>query len=391
MNILKLKKNADKRIASGHCWIFSNELTEIPRLEPGTIVEIVSQKGESFGKAFYNPNSLIAARLLFHHGEIDKEFFNKRIFAALNQRRQLLPYENSFRLVFGESDFLPGLIVDKFGDYLSLQTISAGMDCRLNMITESLLEVLPETKGIIQKNNSSLRSYEGLPMIEGTIFGIIPENIEITDCGMKVSVSLSAAQKTGYYFDQRYNRLFLRNMSKGKKVLDCFTNLGGFALNAALGGAKFATGVDSSSGAITGAKNNAKLNNINNAEFIESDVIDLLKSENASEKKWDVVVLDPPAFAKSKKTVKAAIGGYANINRLALKIIDNGGYLASASCSQHISEELLFDIISAEAAKQGKMLKLVFRGGQPPDHPILTAMPETQYLKFFVFQVINEI
>lgn len=388
MNKLVLKKGAEKRLLNGHLWVFSNEVSEHPSLSAGSTVEIIASNGKSFGKAFYNPSSLISARLLLHSSDLSVDFFKERIITSYKFRRQALPGENSFRLIFGEADLLPGLIVDKYEDYLSLQTLSAGMEVRKDLLISALTSAMPDIKGIYEKNASALRSYEGLPDIEGVLFGEIPGEIMISENGVKYSVSIQEGQKTGFYFDQRFNRSFLKKISSGVRILDCFTNQGGFALNCSIGGADKVVGADSSASAINRARNNALLNNLKNVEFIESDVVELLRGELSSGSKYDIVILDPPAYAKSKKTLKTAIGGYANINRLALKLLNRGGFLATASCSQHLSEDSLFDIVNNEAARQNINLRMIYRGGHPPDHPVLSSMNETGYLKFFVFQIL---
>ena len=282
--------------------------------------------------------------------------------------------------------FCPGLVIDKFEDCFAMQVLSYGIENTLEMIIAALLRLFPETKGIALKNNSSLRSLEGLPLYEKVIYGEIPDSVVISENGIKLEVSILSGQKTGYFFDQKINRLFLQNVSKDFQILDCFCNQGGFALNAAVGGAKRAVGVDVSENAVQNAIQNAKINNLSNAEFIKADVFDFLDEEIKRKAKWDAILLDPPAFAKNKKRVPMAKRGYAEINSKALKLIKKGGFLFTSSCSQHIYEDVFLEIIAKEAAKQKRNLRMIFRGEQSPDHPILIAMPETRYLKFFAFQ-----
>jgi len=387
VDILKLKKNHDSRIRGGHLWVFSNELIEVPQLEPGSVVEVYNYQNESFGYGFYNPNSLIAVRLLKTKNDIDVSFFIERINQALRYRNNLNLDLRLLRLVFGESDFLPGLIIDKYEEYFAVQTSSFGMDINKSLIVEALLKIFPETKGIIEKNNNSARENEGLALNQSVLFGQIPDVIQTVENSIKLSIAIDQGQKTGYFLDQKLNRLYLQNISRGLKVLDCFCNLGGFGLNCARGGAKKITCIDSSASALENAKKNFSINNFNNAEFVEEDVFKFLSDELNDGRLKDIIILDPPAFAKNKKSIHSAKSGYAKLNRLALKLLTNSGFLVSSSCSWHIDEDTFFKIIVKEAEKLNKQLRIVFTGKQSPDHPILVSMPETKYLKFFVFEV----
>lgn len=389
MTTLFLKKNHERRLRSGHLWIFSNELENVPRTIPaGEIVEVKSSSGASFGTGFFNPNSLIAVRLLlFQDFVLSQKFFADRIRQSLALRNRTLPQETAYRLVFGESDFLPGLVIDRYGDFFALQTLSAGMEIHSAEICSALREIFPETKGIIEKNISKLRELEGLPPREGILWGEVPQEIFMRENGIEYVISLLEGQKTGYFLDQKINRREISVLSQNLRVLDCFTNQGGFALNAAKAGAKRVLGVDSSQSAIDSCRKNTKLGEFSNVEFLTADVFDFLKNEVNSKNSWDLIVLDPPAFAKSKKHIPTAKRGYADINRMALKLITTGGFLATGSCSHHIYEDVFLEIIEEEARKQNRRLRLIFRGQQSPCHPILTAMPETRYLKFFIFQV----
>ena len=383
-----IKNGHEKRLFFGHHWIFSNELTHIPQLEAGTIVEVFNDQSKSFGYGFFNPSSLISVRLLFTSEPPDKSLFVTRIQSALNYREKLFLGSKVYRLVFGESDFLPGLIIDRYGDYLALQSLSAGVEKNLTIIVEALLEVMPEIKGIYAKNLSYLRQMEGLEQNEYLLFGTIPEENIVDKDGIKLSISLVGGQKTGYYLDQRINRKFIRGLSDGLRVLDCYTNQGGFALNASLGGAEEVTAIDTSQSALDKAALNAEINSFKNITLFNADVATFLEQSIVDNKEWDLIILDPPAFAKNRKKVPVAKAGYAKINRLAMRLIPSGGFLASSSCSQQIDENEFLEIIHVEASKLGKQLRLVFRGLQSPCHPILTAMPETKYLKFFVHQII---
>jgi len=390
LETIQIKSNAFKRLSTGHLWVYSNELTEIPKLKPGTIVKAVINKSnqKSFGLAFYNPHSLISLRLLSTEKEINADFFIERIKKANSMRREIYPNCNMYRLVFGESDLLPGLIIDRYGDYFALQIHSAGMENLINQIIDALIQIFPKTKGIIRKDNSHFRIIEGLQLIEEVVFGEIPENIFCEELGIKLSISLLGQQKTGYFLDQRENRFSIRNIVKNKTVLDCYTNQGGFALNASIAGAKEVIGLDSSSTAIEKAKQNAMLNQLQNIDFIEYDVEEYFEKLFEENRKFDVIILDPPAFAKNKKSIYSALSKYSKINRMALKLLEIGGYLITSSCSYHIKESEFYNAVTNEAVKQGYRLTLIQRGNQAPDHPILTCMDETNYLKFFIFKLL---
>lgn len=386
MEKLKLKKKHDTRIRRGHLWVFSNELEEIPMLEAGSVIELMDSHDNSYGYGFYNPHSLIAVRLLKTTEIIDSGFFLNRIESALKYRKRIFPAENSFRLVFGESDLLPGLVIDKYEDYFAVQMLSAGMEKMKSIILDALLRLFPNTKGIIRKNNSKLSELEGLSSDDEIIFGEIPEFIHTTENGTRLNISLATGQKTGYYLDQRENRLAVRKLSHGLTVLDCFTNQGGFALNAALGGAVSVNAVDYSEQAVIAAKLNAEANNLT-IDFTIEDVFDYLTHSLSEGRQWDMIILDPPAFTKSKKNLDKAIAGYARLNKLAVKALAPGGFLATSSCSQHLLENDFYRIVTNECHRQNRIPTVVYRGMQSPDHPVLASMPETQYLKFFIFRL----
>ncbi len=382
--VLNIKKNHDRRVKNGHLWVFSNELDELPKLAPGSLVH-VSTRNEDYGLAFYNPNSLIALRLL-KTDKFDIALLKDRLIKCRESRNTLLTGENSYRLVYGESDFMPGLVIDKFEDYFAVQILSAGWENHKDMLLEALLDVFPTTKGIIQKNNSYHRELENLREEDLLLFGDIPDEIIISENQILYSVSIAKGQKTGHFFDQRENRLMLRRISQGKSVLDCFSNTGGFSINSAVGGAKSVRAVDISQQCIDSLIRNARLNKVN-IDAVCSDVFDYLKK---SEEKYDIVILDPPAFTKSKKNIQQALNGYFVANTLAMRKINDRGYLVTASCSQHVDELSFISTIETAAKKENISLKLIFRGLQSPDHPILTSIPETQYLKFYIYQLIKK-
>lgn len=382
-------KGGRKRLKQGHLWIFRDEITgSTDGLSAGDIVRVHTDYGYDCGLGFFHPTSQIAVRLLHcFDEELTQEFIRQRLHNAQKLRERFFPSCTAYRLSFGESDFLPGLILDRYNDYFSMQILSAGMEKNKSLIINSLLELFPSTKGIIEKNDSRTRDLEGLPRNEEFIWGALADNIIIEENGILLNISLEHGQKTGYFFDQRLNRAAVANLSDGLKVLDCFTNQGGFALNAAKAGAVEALGIDISASAIEQCKLNAETNKLSNAKFIKADVFEILKEKAHSGEKWDMVILDPPAFTKSKHTIPQAKRGYSDINRQALKLIEKGGFLVSSSCSHHISEEMFLSIIQDEAQRINRKLKLVWRGMQSPDHPILLGMPETAYLKFLIFEV----
>ena len=384
---ISLKRNADNRIKFGHLWIFSNELQEIPKLQPGVVVKVVDSNQKSYGFGFYNPASLISVRLLKTEIFPSVQLFIERIAISKALRQSLLGDIEMCRLVFGESDLLPGLIIDKYSNYFAIQILSAGMELMKSEIVQALLEIFPETKGIIEKNDTKLREIEGLPLISTVLFGEIPEKFISQEQGVQLELSLSEGQKTGYFLDQRINRKFVRTISRGLSVLDCYTNQGGFALNAGIGGAEKIAAIDCSETALNAVSRNAELNGLK-IETIKADVAEYLSKAVERNEKWDMIILDPPAFAKNRKSVPKAKAAYAKINRLAMKMLNPNGYLIASSCSHHVFEDVFKDAIYRESCKLGKQLKQVYRGGQSPDHPILLSLPETQYLKFFVFQVV---
>lgn len=373
----------------GHLWVFSNEVAEMPKAAAGTMVHVESADGESFGTGLFNPDSLIAVRLLqSDSAELDHTFFVERFESARRYRERVLAGQQSYRFVFGESDFLPGLIIDRYGDYFALQVLSAGMAQRLSLIVEALKAVFPSTKGIVEKNNSHLREKEGLELREGVLWGDVPDEILMEENGIQFGINLLKGQKTGYFLDQKLNRERIKELAQGLRVLDCFTNQGGFALHAAKGGATRVLGIDSSAQAIERCRRNVELNGFSMVEFVEEEVFAYLGRAVAEKEQWDMVILDPPAFTKSRKQIHAARRGYEKINRLGIQLLPSEGLLVTGSCSHHISEELFLSIVYEQALREGRQLRLVFRGNQAPDHPVLFSMPETLYLKFFVFEVL---
>ena len=384
--IVTLKKNEDRRILRGHLWAFSNEIkTTSGDLLPGDIVDLQSHSGKFLGLGLYNPHSLIAVRLLTtERDEIDFQFFRKRIESAHALREKM--YKGTYRLIHGEGDFLPGLIIDKYNNYLSIQTLSLGMDRRLTLICD-VLESLFHPSGIIERNESSARLIEGLEQKKGILRGSAEPTV-IEEYGIRYTVDLLEGQKTGFFLDQRENRKAFRRYAGGADVLDCFCNDGGFALNAAYGGAVKVMGIDTSEKAVQRATANAQLNRMDTTtQFAEKDVFQFLKQVVTEGLQFDLVNLDPPSFAKSKKNISEAKQGYREILTNAIKILKGGGILSTSSCSHNITEETFIDIVNTSARRLGRKITMLEWHGAAPDHPVLPAMPETRYLKYGIFLV----
>ena len=383
-----LKKNEDLRVVKGHPWVFSNEIQEItggPAI--GDVVEVVSAGRKVVGIGFYNPHSLIAVRLLSRMlEEIDAAFFQKRLERALELRLRLYPDADAFRLVHGESDYLPGLVIDRFKDHLSVQTLSYGMDARLSTICDVLEELL-HPAAIIERNETSLRTMEHLPPRKGVLRGTPAGRIVFSENGILYEIDPMGGQKTGFFLDQRENRLLVARLCRNARVLDCYCNDGGFALNAARGGAESVVGIDSSNEAVAAAKRNAELNNFVTTSFCCEEATDALNRFGNEGKTFDVAILDPPSFTRNKKSVPSARQGYRELNARALRLVKTGGYLATASCSHHIEPQAFLDDLTVAARKSNKRLQMIEWRGASPDHPTIPTVPETSYLKFAVFRV----
>ena len=386
---LILKRHEDGRIVRGHRWVFSNE---IERMEgepsPGGIVEVVRADGRAIGLGCYNPHSLIAVRILTDKRErIDRGFFVSRLRHALLLRKRLYPDHESFRLVHGESDDLPGLIVDKFEDCLAVQTLCLGIDLMKEEICDALEDVL-HPRCIVERNESNLREREGLPIKSGVLRGDAPAKIVIREADLKFEVDLLVGQKTGFYFDQRENRIVMRRFAPGARVLDAYCHDGAFALHMARAGAAAVLGLDISPDAIERARANALLNQLEpRCQFESIETGAAIEALHGKGERFDVVILDPPSFTRTRKNVPAAKKGYEEVNRRALRVLKRGGILASATCSFHITDETFLGCIQEAAFKTNRVLRLLEWRSQAPDHPILPSMPETRYLKFGVFQV----
>ncbi len=389
MKTVQLRPREHYRLIEGHQWIFRNELQQATDAEPGEVVMVLTNDGRELGIGFYHPTSRISVRMAGAPSEtVNTEYFEQRIRRALRLRQHYMPEAQAYRVVFGEADMLGGLIVDRFADTLVLQTFSAGMDMRLSMIVQALLHVLPNTTGIIERNTMATRRKEGLPLREGVLYGDVPNTVKFTENNIVLEASVHTGQKTGYFLDQSVNRRWVQDHSRGLRVLDAFCNVGGFALHAASGGATSVLGVDSSAIAIEQAQRHARMNALDTVQFLQANVFDVLREHAQQGITWDMIILDPPSFAKSRDARSGARAGYAELNRSALKLLRSGGQLITSSCTQLVPEYELMDIVYAEAARLRIPLRLVHRGVQAPDHPVLLAMPETSYLKFLVFDVL---
>jgi 23S rRNA (cytosine1962-C5)-methyltransferase len=389
MKAIFLKKNEDRRIRKGHLWAFSNEIVE-PERQPlnGEVVKVFDSYNNFICNAFYNKNSLIALRALDKESKFDFYTYAKdKILAASQLRKAFYPNRNSYRLVYSEGDFMPGLVIDKYNDTYVLQVHSFGMDKNIGDVVEILKKEFGAVN-IFTKNEEYFRTLEGLPTEQTVFLGAMGEEM-IDDGSVKYKVSFEEAHKTGFYFDQCDNREFVSKIAEGKTFLDGFCNTGGFGLHAALAGAASVTFVDSSQEAIDCAKVNFELNGFNNqAEYYTEDVFDFLEKCKGENRKFQVVSLDPPAFAKTKKNLENAIKGYEKLARFGVETVEPGGFLIFSSCSFHLKEPTFFEVVRNGANKAGKKIQRVYYNQASLDHPTLPMMEETVYLKFGVFRVL---
>lgn len=388
---ITLNRGEDRRIRGGHPWVFSNEIRELKGERiPGAAAEVYDVGGGFLGTGYYNPHSLIAVRILSREREeIDSpSFLRERIGRALEFRRRLYPDMSTFRVVHGEGDFLPGLVVDKYGDWLSVQILTAGMEARRGAVVEALVELF-NPKGIIARNDVAVRSLEGLEERVEVLYGEVPETVEAQEHGLRFRVDLVGGQKTGHFLDQKENHLVLKGMAAGKQVLDCFSYSGSWGVHAAAFGAAEVTCLDISERAAALARENAALNGLEGVVRVEvCDAFDRLRSLKHEGRRFDVVVLDPPAFVKNKKALKEAEKGYLTINRRGLELLNDGGYLITCSCSYHMAREPFRDLLAQAARLAGRQVRVVEARSQAPDHPVLLAVPETEYLKCLVLQCV---
>jgi 23S rRNA (cytosine1962-C5)-methyltransferase len=391
MAVVILLSGRQARVAAGHPWVYSSEVARIEgEFEPGDIVEVTDSRGRFIGKGYINPASKIFIRIMTRDKDeaIDRNFFLKRIRAALYYRNKVVKDSNAFRLIYGEADFIPALIVDKYGDYLSVQTLALGIEGYKGMIVDVLKEVI-NPKAIYERNDVSVRELEGLSQHKGFIGEEFNTFVEILENGLYLKVDMAEGQKTGYFLDQRENRLALEQLSSGARVLDCFCHTGTFSINAARFGATEVLGLDISQSALEIARENAARNGYGEiCTFREGNSFDELRAMDKAGERYDLVILDPPAFTKSKNALAGAIRGYKEINLRGLKLLEKGGFLLTCSCSYHMSEELFMEVLQSSARDAGKDVRIVEVRRQAKDHPMLLASQETHYLKCVILQVL---
>ena len=377
----------EKRVFSGHPWVFRSDIARTKGdPQPGDTVRMTASNGRFLAMAVYNPKSQIALRILSRKEEvIDDDFIRGRVRRAVNYRRAFADMQ-SCRVIFAESDGLPAVIVDSFGPVLSMQCLCLGMEKYKDVICDTLMEEM-HPMGIYERGDVPVRTLEGLPLQCGVLRGEVPDKVEIQENGVKFLVDVKNGQKTGFFLDQKENRAAIAPFVKGKTVLDCFTHTGSFALHAARYGAAKVVGVDISEFACECARENAALNGFDNVEFVAANAFDYLKEQCAQGNHFDVVILDPPAFTKSRANIDAATRGYKEINLRGMQLVKNGGYLITCSCSQHILPDMFMNIIKSAAQDARVSLFQVEYRTQGKDHPILPAAIETQYLKCGIFRV----
>ncbi len=383
MATIILRKNEERRIKHGHHWIFSNEIASADGSpSTGDVVQIYDYRNNFIASGFYNANSLIAVRVLSFEEKVDLgKLFSTRLSKSFEFRKRVYPNRNSFRMVFSESDFMPGLIIDKYNDTFVLQIYSAGMEENIELIVKILMEKF-SAKNIFTRNEEYFRQLEGLAAEDKVYLGTADDEV-ISDGDVNYKINFGTGHKTGFYFDQCDNRKFIEQFCKDRSVLDCFCNSGGFGLHASFGGAADVVFVDSSAEEIKNAQMNFSQNNFKcHAEFLQSDVFDFLEKAIPGNKKFDVINLDPPAFAKNKKSLPKAIKGYEKLNRLGMELLNVDGILFTSSCSHHLKEDVFLDLINNAAIKAGKNIQLFHFSNASLDHPSLPAMEETVYLKF---------
>ncbi len=383
---LQLKKNTDRRLKRGHLWIYSNEVevvkTPLKAFQPGDQALVLASTGKALGVAVVNPTGLICARLVNRDPAhpLDKSLFVHRINQALALREGLFPGPY-YRLIYGDTDLLPGLVVDRFGDYLIVQTASAGMERHKSDIIEALVQCL-KPKGILLDNEHGARELEGLERYKEVVHGEMPETLELVENDTRFRIPVGEGQKTGWFYDHRDNRARLQGWCKNKRVLDVFSYMGGWGVEAATAGAREVVCVDSSATALDGVAANAELNGVaDRVSAIQGKAIDVLKALIAEDETFDIVVLDPPAFIKRRKDQKAGEAAYRHINEMAIRLLGRDGLLVSGSCSMHLTRDTLTDIVRGAGRHLDRHVQIIAQGGQSADHPVHPAIPETDYLK----------
>jgi 23S rRNA (cytosine1962-C5)-methyltransferase len=398
MNQVRVNRKAAGRVASGHPWVFSSDVTDRGQAQPGETVKVVDQRGQSLGVAHYSSASQITLRMLGGSGT-GRDFYMQRLRKAEAHRRMILGdkalhlgYDtDAYRVVHGEGDLLPALIVDRYGDYLVMQTLDQGMDAAKGEIASCLQEIF-KPRGIVARNDAAVRTKEELPLETTVLAGEIPDSVDVRVNGLSFTADLLHGQKTGIFLDQRENYLAAANYTgagyaKSGHALDCFTSTGGFALHLAAK-CESVEAVDSSGPAIARARQNAATNGIANVDFREADVFEVLNGYNSARREFSLVVLDPPAFAKSRRNLEAATTAYKEINLRALRLLAPGGILVTCSCSHHLSEPAFLELIAQASLDSKRTLRVLERRTQSQDHPILLTVPETLYLKCLILEVL---
>ncbi len=388
MNTARVNKKGADRVRQGHLWIYRSDVVAVDG-EGGSVVTVKDERGNFVGQALFSDTSQIALRFLTQSTEeIDREWWRRRISDA-RRRRHISPETNAYRLIYSEGDLLPSLIVDVYADVLVMQTLSQGTDAVKSMLTELLVEEF-NPRAVIERNDVRVRELEGLPLVTRTVYGDAPAELEILQHGLRFVVAPLGGQKTGSFLDQRENRLAARaaaQTTERGRALDCFTFNGAFALHLA-SVCDNVIAIDISADAVAAGQRNAQLNEIANIDFLEANVFDVLREMEAAGDRFDVIVLDPPAFAKNRASLKAAIRGYKEINLRALKLLNPGGVLITCTCSYHVSEELFIEILAQAAIDAHRRVQIVEKRIQASDHPVLVGVPETYYLKCVIARVI---
>ena len=396
--VVTLKKGAGRTLKQGGPWIYDNEIESIMgSFADGDIVAVHDFDGYPLGKGFINRNSKLTVRMMTRNrdAEIDEAFIRMRVQNAWEYRKKVMDDISSCRVIFGEADFLPGIVIDKFADVLVVESLALGIDRFKVMIVDILKELMEADgiyiRGVYERSDAKVREQEGMERIKGFIGEPFDTKVEIVENGVRYYVDVKDGQKTGFFLDQKYNRRAAAKLCKGARVLDCFTHTGSFALNAGLAGAEHVLGVDASELGVAQARENAELNGLSDrVEFICEDVFELLPRLEKQGEKYDVVILDPPAFTKSRSSIKKAVKGYREINLRGMKLVKDGGYLATCSCSHFMDPELFTKTIGQAAQNVHKRLRQVEFRTQAPDHPILWGAGDSYYLKFYIFQVCEE-
>ena len=395
--VVTLKKGEGRFLKSGGLWIYDNEIASVMgSFENGDLVIVHDFDGYGLGRGFINLNSKIRIRMMTRNQdqEIDAAFLRMRVKDAWEYRKKTVD-TSSCRVIFGEADFLPGLVIDKFSDVLVVQSLALGIDRFKEELVQDLKEILAEDgiliRGVYERSDAKEREKEGMERVKGFLGEPFDTNVEILENGVRYLVDVQDGQKTGFFLDQKYNRLAVQRLCKDARVLDCFTHTGSFALNAGIAGAREVLGVDASEPGVHQAELNAELNGLSDrVKFLCADVFDLLPELERRGEKYDVVILDPPAFTKSRSSVKNAARGYREINMRGMKLVKDGGFLATCSCSHFMTYELFTQTLQQAAKSVHKRLRQVEYRTQAPDHPILWAAEESYYLKFYIFQVVEE-